>query len=433
VLAPVLAIFIAHFYAGAFAARDSIVLAAVVSGLAVLGALIWKESAVVLGARSLWIAGVLLAVPLVVALIQTLTPGFDREYALMALLRLYGMGATFALGCLIGFDEQRLGRLRLWLCLATALFAGFCLIHFHLILTHALPLPLFQKEDRLFSTFFSANSAALELAIGLMATGAVAIAELRGGEADFAGRRRISLLGWLALAGAALSFVAIGLTRSRTGIVLTVGVPVLILLLSGKPTRRKMLMIGLPAAAAALLVIGLTLFTRFGEANEESLRPTIYQAHLGFALDRPLLGHGFGSFPALSRAVLNEANFTALHNVGAMHELYLEWLEQAGWIASAAMAACALWVLAKLFSQRSIGRRASVYWIRGALAALLIAFGQGLLDFGLEHYSTLLMLVLFAGSAFGLCQRRDVRMAAAERSTRAPSGRLDRAEPVVAS
>jgi len=425
VAAPILAIFIGHLYAGAFAVEQSSVLGAVMLAVAAIGAAAWKDSAIVLGARSLWIAAALFAVPLAVALIQTFVPGFDHEYALLAFLRLFGMGAVFVLGAVIGFDEGRLARFKGWMCLAVLLFAAFSLVHFHLVQTHALPLPLFMQEGRLFSTFFSANSAALELAIGLMVTAAVFVAEFRGGESDFEGRQHIRAIGWLAAAAATISLVAVGLTRSRTGIVLAVAVPAIGILIVSKKTRRNLLVWALPIAVFALAAVVVTLFTRFGDGGDNfGLRFHIYEAHLPSVLDRPLLGHGFGSFSALSRKAINEANFDAIHNVGAMHNLYLQWPEQAGLVASLAMGACVIWVMAKLFSQMSMGRRASVYWVRGALAALLIAFGQGLLDFGVEHYSILLMLTIIAGTAFGLCQRRDVRMASPGRSvrrSRAPS------------
>jgi O-antigen ligase len=421
-------VFFSHLFAGAFDNQVSIIVATVVLAISAIGYIIWRKDSSLFDSKSIWIAALLFAVPLLVALVQTLTPGFDREYALMAFVRLWGLGSVFSMACLIGYDPARQDVFKSWLCVAILIFSAFSLVHFHLLVRRELPLPLFTPRGRLISSFFSANSAALELSLALMTAGGVAIAEFRERRPNFSGTNRESLLGWVAALAAALSLVALALTRSRSGIFLTAATPALGLLIFRAKTRKRFFYMGLPAAVLALCVMLASLFTRLGAtAGDFGGRMDIYRAHLQAAIDRPILGHGFGAFAFVSRSQINELNFLALYNVGAMHNVYLQWLEQAGFIATGTMLATYAWVMIKLFSHANIGRRTSVYWVRAALLCMGVALGQGLLDFGFEHYSIVLMMALIVGSAFGICLRRDGRKYFAQartehRSSRAGSG-----------
>ncbi len=408
VLAPLVVVFAGHFMKGAFGAADSIALAAAMALLAAVAALWWRDAGALLASPLLGPAALAFAVVLAVALYQLATPGFDREYVLMAVLRLWAMGGAFILAALIGFDERRFGLFRWGLATATLLFAVLALVLYLLSMSGALPIDrYFLDQTRLNYPLLSPNSTALALLLGGAPTLAIGLAEIPSRPAEGETRRTASPLLWIALAAASVSLFDLLLTRSRTGILLAVAVGGGAFLIQRIRTRKGALTIGLPAALVGAGLLVVATFSRLGKTNDDlSLRLRIFAAHLPTALDKPLVGHGFGGFVEMNRAATNLDNFSAVFNVGALHNVYLQWMEQAGWIATAAMAIVILAVLFPMLGEMRRGRRASSYWLRAAVAATVIAFGQGLLDLGLEHYSNVLLLTLVLGVGFGLCVRR---------------------------
>jgi O-antigen ligase len=408
VLAPLFVVFAGHFMKGAFGTPDSITLAAVMALLAAVAAVWWRDAGILLASPILAPVSVAFALVLTVALYQVAAPGFDREYGLMAALRLWAMGGTFVLAALIGFDERRFGLFRWGLAAATLLFAVVALALYVLSMSGALPIErYFLDQTRLNYPLLSPNSTALALLLGGAPVLAIGLAEIPAKRAEGEAPRKASPLLWIALAGGAVSVFDLLLTRSRTGILLAVAVGGAAFLIQRIRTRKGALTVGLPAVLVGLALLVVATFSRLGKTHDDlTERLRIFGAHLPMALDRPLAGHGFGGFAEMNRAVTTLDNFSAVFNVGALHNVYLQWMEQAGWIATAAMAICILAVIMPMLGEMRRGRRASSYWLRAALAAAVIAFGQGLLDLGLEHYSNVLLLTLVLGVGFGLCLRR---------------------------
>ena len=401
----IIAVFAAHLTGGGYTRGDGAALAAVISVLAAISVLSFRDSAVVLSSK-LWLApAACIAVVIAVATYQVVTPGFDRELAFLALLRLCAMPASFLLGAVIGLNERRLAAFRIWLCIGILIAAILALIHFCLLQSGVIPPVYFLDSERLYFPLLSPNSTALLCAIGLVMAGGILMSE--AGEAR-SGRPGLTPLGALALAATVVSFIDLGLTRSRSGILMTAVAVLLGLLMFGFKNRRALLYRGLPIAAFAVVAMVVASASRLGAAGDDlSFRLQIYQAHLSAALDRPLLGHGFGSFSNVNRRLTTAENFPALFNINALHNVYLQWMEQAGWIATGAMAVCLGLVLWRVVREARRGRRASVYWLRSAVLVTVVALGQGLLDFGFEHYSIATTLSLILGASFGIAIRRE--------------------------
>lgn len=431
VLAPLIVVFAGHFMKGAFSAPDSVLLAAVIALVAAIAAVRWRDTGALLASRFTAPAAAAFAVVLLIALYQLCAPGFDREYVLMSILRLWAMGATFILAGLIGFDERRFKLYRWGLAVGALIFAAVALGEYLLSVSGALPIAkYFLDPTRLNYPLLSPNSTALALLLGGAPTLAIAFSETPQKAAVGEAQPKASVLMWVAIAAAGLSLVDLGLSRSRTGILLALVVGGAAFLIQRIRTRKAALMFGLPAVLAGVALMGLLTFSRIGSTSDDlSVRLRIFGAHLPSALDHPMAGHGFGGFVEMNRAVTDLDNFSALFNVGALHNVYLQWLEQAGWIATAAMAICVLCILAPMLGEMRRGRRASAYWLRATVAATVIAFGQGLLDLGLEHYSNVLMLTLTLGVGLGLCARR--RMLRRRRPEEVNVDEEDR-EPMVA-
>lgn len=400
----VIALFAGHLFGGAFALADGLILASTIAVIATAAVLATPESVWVLRDRGLWPVAGLWSAPLLVSAWQSVAAGFDREYALGALLELSGLAAGFILGAVIGVGERRLSAFRMWLCGALLLFGLAALVHFVLQVDQLVPLPVYLEIDRLAFTLGSPNSAALVFGLGLIfAVSAVLAARGRASE----DRRRAVFAIAVPLGAAVIAFIDLGLTRSRSGVVLTAAAGLLVTALYVRWTPRRVLTIALPVAAFALIAMGVMVFSRLGGRSEFfGPRLVIFREHLPFALDRPLLGHGFGSFVELNRTRTSEADFATLHDIGALHNLYLQWMEQAGWIAPLAAGGAIFLVLARILSESGRGGRGSALWLRAALAAALLAFTQGLLDLGLEHYSIAETLAVTLGVGWGITVRR---------------------------
>ncbi|CAL1691020.1 hypothetical protein MMB232_01155 [Brevundimonas subvibrioides] len=98
----------------------------------------------------------------------------------------------------------------------------------------------------------------------------------------------------------------------------------------------------------------------------------------------PLFGYGLGTFDAVNRQILTSETYTALWQNGAAHNVFLQWLMEAGAVGSALMFATIGWVLL-----RGWGR---VRWAGPALAAGVFLL-HGLTDFTLQVFA---MAALFA-------------------------------------
>ncbi len=400
-------IFTGHALAGGFAMAPALCMALAVSAIAAVVLAITPDSGLILSDRVLWLAGLGFLAPLGVALIQSCMAGFDREYALLALIRLYGVAALFVVGCTIGWSHRHLLYFQLALAGAILVFSAVCLVQFQLTPPHLVP--GFQTVERLAGAFGSPNSAGLMFALSAVSCVSIVLDRVRDGERR--GRPRLGqILLWLAVGAAALSVIDLGLTRSRSGLILCV-VAVAIQLSFAARTAKSLLYLA-PLVVVAMVVLWVTISFRLVSAGGDlAFRLGIYRAHLGMVFDRPLLGHGFGSFVELNRRLGDEATFGSLFNIGAMHEVYLQWLEQAGVVALAGMALAVLIILGAIGAQAWRRGRSGRHWLAGSLMLALVAFGQGLLDLGLEHYSIVLTLALLLGTGFGVRLRRGRRKA----------------------
>lgn len=212
---------------------------------------------------------------------------------------------------------------------------------------------------------------------------------------------------WIAVLFVALSVIALGIIRSRAGVVLfgpVIGASLLAAWIASGRGRPKLLLLGI-VGGSVLAVVAVAAFAaaplleRFdnGSAREGRFEnwPTILEGAQAYLP----LGSGLGSFDAVYRSIeplerLDATFFNQAHND------YLEtWLE-AGWLGAALIIAFLVWYGRRLWTawragvstQRDLQRAASIavgavllhsfvdYPLRTETIAIVFAFCCGLLE-----------------------------------------------------
>lgn len=304
----------------------------------------------------------------------------DRSSVILNILRLVGLACLFLASQIIGASETRRRALVWSMLLALGAFAALA------ILNHV----GFRSRTRLVATLLSPNSAATLMGVGLVfAATFFSQALQRAG-----GALRIDRLGLdasLSLGVAAVFGVALALTASRGGVFATVvGLAVLLtwqVIAQGRKVRAVAIIGG---AAALLVVVGVAMrsadLTAARLENLEgdvAVRQAIFGAHWQAFKSSPWFGFGLGSFPVVNQLIATSENLRVLFDVRATHNLYLQWLEEAGIVGSLFMAA---WLLVALWR---VGVEAVKPGMAGALAratiaATLVVLLHGLSDFAVQ-------------------------------------------------
>ena len=302
----------------------------------------------------------------------------DRSSVVLNLLRLLGLACFFLGASIVAASETRRRALFWWLLLALAAFAGLSIVD-HVTL-HA--------GRRLTATLLSPNSAATLMGVGLVfAATFFSQAIQRSG-----GRLRLERLGMdasLALGAAAVFAVALAMTASRAGIFATViGLAVLLTWQVLAQGRRLSAVAIVGGAAALLVVIGVAMRSADLTAarletleGDVAVRKAIFDAHWQAFLGSPWFGFGLGSFPVVNQLIVTSETLRILFDVRATHNLYLQWLEEAGVVGSALMAA---WTLVAFWR---VGREGVKPGTSGALARATIAAGVVVLLHGLSDFA----------------------------------------------
>jgi O-antigen ligase len=217
----------------------------------------------------------------------------------------------------------------------------------------------------------------------------------------------------------ALSLTCLILTFSRGGIAATAVAAVVLvgaLILTGE-RRRSVSGLALAAAAALLgglvVLVGVThadqLQQRFAAAQADGAnRAQIFAAHWDAVVKAPLGGYGLGSFERVNGLIMNNANLAALDALGAAHNVYIQWIEQAGVPGAAAMFVTVAAIGASL-AIAAVRRRRMRSWALGIMAMLLLFLLHGASDFALEVPSMTLWLSVMLGLGCGLTAATPVR------------------------
>lgn len=237
----------------------------------------------------------------------------------------------------------------------------------------------------------------------------------------------------LSLCGFLIPATCLVLTASRGGILFAAfsalalaGWQVLAMTRHGGVARRSA-GLGLAVAAALAVLAGL-VWTMSGELAAaryerglvDELRLQLFEAYWQAVPLAPVSGHGLGSFRFTNDMITTSQQIRSLGATSAAHNVFLQWLLQAGWTGALAM-----WAVVALLiwqSARGLGiRRRSRGYLRAVLGISAFVVLHGQTDFALEVPGVMWWWAWVLGLGAGL--------AMAGQGARREQGRAFRPEP----
>ena len=281
--------------------------------------------------------------------------------------------------------------------------------------------------NRLAGPFLSANTAATFFAmIALLALASVC-QQWRRIEGPGAKRWvETGLAGLtLPLSVTVLALACVLMSASRAGVLLCLGAGCALLiwdtlrqpLKSGKERRSwtpRLTGLGLGLTALVLLlplteVLGVRLERVGNDTATRSLMFSAYWDATGYAA---LFGHGLGGFRFINDLVADAHTAPTLVRQSAAHNVYLQWLLQAGWLGALVMFGTVAGMIASIWAGLARRRRGRTE-LRAVLAVTVLVAAHGLVDFALEIPGVLWLFAWMLGLGLGFA--RSEREAAASR------------------
>ncbi len=341
----------------------------------------------------------------------------DKSAVHIQLIQLIALACVFLLGWLLGADDERARFALTALVLAGGAYAIWAFVS-HLMdpmtIYGSVPKPF--GANRLTGSFFGANTAGTYFGISAVLTLAYLLERIRARDGQshglVDGLLRRGAMGLVALA---FSIACLVLTASRGAVAATSVALALFLVWEAVARRWRLLgpaglgLLGLLGVLAILVVVGGTpLFARLAAASPGADRAEINLVHWGAFLASPWLGYGLGTFDLINNLVMTAPDYALLWSAHATHNVYLQWLEEAGALGAAPMFLC----IASLIGVTVLAafRRARMTtWLRALLAASLIILIHGATDFALQIPSMSSLWACLLGLGVGISWRPTVR------------------------
>lgn len=371
---------------------------------------LWQRPAVrhTLIAFGLFILAVF--VPLLVAAVRPVAlRGFalyDPSATILESLKLGGVFCAFLLGLRLSLTDDRARRLFDTLLYAGGLWAVASIFMFILD-----PAGIYGEmkfgAGRLTGAFSSPNSAGtLFGALAIMALGRLISRFLSRTDLQ-----KIERIDPLMTAVCAVSLAALMLTISRGAVFATLiaGAGLVAILL-----RRRVPLLVLAGICVAGMVGLVILFGtplagvlgRLESVNEDAaVRATILKSHFAFASHQPLFGAGLGAFNTVNSHIVTAADYPALSLIRAMHNVYLQWFEEAGAVGLLALAGLNLTILASLIlAARRRAKMAGRIW--AILWGYTVFLLHGFTDYAFQEPVLALFMALILGCGLGMSGNR---------------------------
>lgn len=435
-----LLIFFAHFALGANSQGMPMTITAVFALFAAITLATVTGWARFYYSSSLALAGILFCIPIIIGIVQQSNwfPGaahpdwlyvdgasaitIDRDATQREVLKLAGLAAAFLTGLSIGRSNRRA---QVFYALFITCAGVYCLATF---LDFAVdPARIFGVDrtvhfDRLSGTYVSANTAATLFGVfAIFAAARIVQAHkeisaayetaLAQGEATLR-RAPIAIITLL------LALVCLMLTASRGGVVITlVALSTLAVwewVAQDTKFRKSRSIIGVVglvcglALVSALLGGGLLIDRWDTVAGSSDSRMIMMQTHWNAFLGAPVWGNGLGSFDRINDMHQTIANWEVLHRQNAAHNVYLQWLEEAGIVGAISMFACVLVVHMLIYS--GLRRRARMRtWLRAQMAVSILIAVHAIIDYSVQVPAFALQWAALIGVAVGLASSTSQR------------------------
>jgi O-antigen ligase len=136
-----------------------------------------------------------------------------------------------------------------------------------------------------------------------------------------------------------------------------------------------------------------------GGGNDD--RALMFRIYWRAFQESPLMGYGLGTFDTVNKLNLSASTFEGDWSTRAAHNVYLQWLMEAGLIGALPMFACIGLVMFKTWRGMQRRRRATSL-IRGLLAADAVFLVHGWTDFALQVPSMAALFAFILGLQLGL-------------------------------
>ena len=305
----------------------------------------------------------------------------NKPATVIEIIRLLGLACLFVIGALTGASDDRGRKAFNLFVLVGGVFALWAFF------THVTGMRL-SANPRLEARFMAPNTAGGYFAMMTVLTVGALVGALR------AAPRKERFYSALPYAVAIfVTLVCLMMSGSRGGsISLAVGLGVFVLLqvYIGKLRLSRALVfgsLGFVVIAAGLLISGDLLLSRFasGAANSQA-RFSQAVAHFGAFEAAPWMGYGLGTFDAINRSIMTPQTVEAMWANRALHNVYLQWLEEAGVLGALPMFACIGMIIFTTL-RRTVRRSRMTSVLFALLAADAVVLFHGASDFDLQAWS----------------------------------------------
>jgi len=340
----------------------------------------------------------------------------DRFSTTVEILKLAGLGSVFLIGVALGRDDDRArNSLRAFGVLAS-IYAIFAILSFELFHNGPFVGPS-ASGARLNATLLSPNVAATVLGIFAVLSWTAILRALQSSQsADDLPMDQLRDLLRIALPWTppfVLCLWALALTGSRGGgLAACLGLATAsVAMAAGGFKRRRRLRFALFVGAASLAALGALGAILLGSgpiaermsfaADGLADRAQIHQIYLERLGQLPWTGYGLGAFRHFNSLFTAPGPTAGLWNLGAMHEVYLQWIYEAGWPGAMLMFSAigaVMVVIAGGLTRRHFGRT----WMVGALGASATVLAHGFVDFALELPAIAAIWALILGLGVGV-------------------------------
>ena len=372
-------------------------LEAILFGLVLLAAVVSLTPFGIGGPNPVWTY-----VPRAVAIVS-----IDPYATLLEIVKLLALGAAFMVGRIVGADDERAARLLRALLAAGAFYSAWALIDHASNPDSLFGAPRPFDPTRLSASFGSANTAATlfgALILLGLADCQRTYERVRPRTAFHSSHVQKVLPAMLRpVVTLLLNAACIVETLSRAGTAATAGVAVVLVgALALLGARRSASFI--PVIAILFIVIGgmitlggdeLLSRVAFFERDSTS-RSHIFAAHWAAFLTAPWSGYGLGSFHHINATIMTASNVGVLDSLGAAHNVYVQWLEEAGLVGALPMFATVA-VIGVRLGVGALRRGRMRAWLLAILAVLALFALHGASDYALQTPSMALVLSLVLG------------------------------------
>lgn len=321
----------------------------------------------------------------------------NKTQTIIETIKLLGLGAIFVIGAITGISDNRARTAVNGFVIAGGLFALWAfLLHVSGGTGHGGP--------RLEAHFLAPNTAGGFFAL-------LAVVALGPITATFRAGRRSKWSEVTPYAAAlAVALICLLMSGSRGGAASAVagfGTYLLLQIFAGRIKFGRALIISAIAGILILIAIfvaGDLLINRALEGDATSdARARMGQIHWQAFLAAPWMGYGLGTFEAINRSLITATNFADLWNIRAVHNVYLQWLEETGVLGALPMFSSLALLLVIAF-RRTLNRSRMTSLLFALFAADVVVLVHGISDFDLQTYSFALTWAYLLGLTFSLSQ-----------------------------